>query len=67
MEQLQAIFGYRNAHLFPARVFLPNIYDLLDESGKLKDAELLERLKQQAEGFADFVEKLKGVRLRSAK
>ena len=59
IEQLQAIFGYRNAHLFPTRVFLPHIYNLLDDSGKIKDAELLARLKAQAEGFAKFVEKIK--------
>jgi len=66
VEQLQAIFGYRNAHLFPVRVFLPQINNLLDDSGKLKDAELLARLKAQVDGFAGFVEKLKGVKLRQA-
>jgi chromate reductase len=59
VEQLQAIFGYRNAHIFPVRVFMPQIYSLLDDSGKIKDAELLERLKAQADGFAEFVEKFK--------
>ena len=67
VEQLQAIFGYRNAYIFPTRVFMPQIHTLLDESGKLKDAELAERLKKQAEGFVEFVEKLKGVKLRPAK
>ncbi|MDE3067987.1 MAG: NAD(P)H-dependent oxidoreductase [Verrucomicrobiota bacterium] len=64
VEQLQAIFGYRNAHLFPARVFLPQVNSLLDAQGRLKDAELLARLKAQAEGFTAFVERLKGVQLR---
>ena len=67
VEQLQAIFGYRNAHIFPVRVFMPQIYDLLDDSGKIKDAELLERLKAQADGFAGFVEKLKDVKLRGTR
>ncbi len=67
VEQLQAIFGYRNAHIFPVRVFMPQVYNLLDDSGKIKDAELLERLKAQADGFAEFVEKLKGVKLRGTK
>ena len=62
VEQLQAIFGYRNAYIFPGRVFLPQIHSLLDESGKLKDAELLDRLRKQAAGFVDFVEKLKGAK-----
>jgi NAD(P)H-dependent FMN reductase len=64
VEQLQAIFGYRNAHLYPERVFLPQINNLLGASGRLKDAELLGRLKAQANGFTDFVERLKNVKLR---
>ncbi|MGD1089126.1 MAG: NADPH-dependent FMN reductase [Verrucomicrobiota bacterium] len=67
VEQLQAIFIYRNAHIFPARVFLPQINNLLDASGKLKDPDLLVRLKAQVDGFAEFVEKLKDVKLRFAK
>jgi NAD(P)H-dependent FMN reductase len=67
VEQLQAIFGYRNAYLYPERVFLPQINNLLDASGRLKDAELLGRLKAQANGFTDFVERLKNVKLRGAK
>jgi chromate reductase, NAD(P)H dehydrogenase (quinone) len=58
IEQLSAIFAYRNAHIFPVRVFMPQINSLLDASGKIKDAELLERLKTQAEGFAKFVGKI---------
>jgi chromate reductase, NAD(P)H dehydrogenase (quinone) len=64
VEQLQAIFGYRNAYVFPERVFLPRINDLLEDSGRLKDPELLERLKSQAEGFVDFVERLRKIKLR---
>jgi len=64
VEQLQAIFGYRNAYVYPERVFLPQINNLLDDNGRLKDAELLGRLKKQAEGFVGFVEKLKGIKLR---
>ena len=65
IEQLQAIFGYRSAYIYPERVFLPGINDLLDESGRLKDADLIQRIRTQAEGFVDFVERLKGVKLRS--
>src|ERR1041384_3432806 len=59
VEQLQAIFGYRNALIFPERVFLPQINSLLDDAGRLKSQELLDRLKAQAEGFIEFVECLK--------
>lgn len=59
VEQLQMIFGYRNAHLFPERVFLSRINDLLDAQGRLKDPELVERLRHQQSGFLEFVRKLR--------
>lgn len=65
VEQLQSIFGYRNAHLFPERVFIPGIGHQLDDAGRLKDAELVGRLRRQAEGFASFVETLGAGRVRS--
>src|SRR5438876_2406795 len=67
VEQLQSIFGYRNAHVYPERVFLPRINDLLDGEGRLTDPEILKRLKAQADGFIEFVERLKGVNLRKWK
>ena len=64
VEQLQAIFGYRNAYVYPERVFLPQINNSLDANGRLNDPELLARLKQQADGFVGFVESVKGAKLR---
>jgi chromate reductase, NAD(P)H dehydrogenase (quinone) len=64
IEQLQAIFGYRNAFVFPERVFLPRIDSLLNEDGKFKDGEMVDRLRAQAEHYIDFVERLRGVKLR---
>lgn len=58
VEQLQQIFGYRNAHLFPPRVFLPGIQGLLNEAGELTDPEIVGRLETQARGFVDFVARL---------
>lgn len=66
VEHLQQIFGYRNALIYPERVFLAQVGNLLDDSGRLKDAELIGRLEKQAAGFVDFAEKLKGVKLRAA-
>jgi len=66
VEHLQQIFGYRNAFLFPERVFLPDVGDLLDDRGQLKDPELRERLRRQVIGFVDFVQRLKGAQLRLA-
>jgi chromate reductase, NAD(P)H dehydrogenase (quinone) len=64
IEQLQAIFGYRNAYVYPERVFLPGIRDLLDEEGQLQQPDLIERLRKQADGFVTFVERLQGIPLR---
>lgn len=64
VEQLQAIFGYRNAFIFPERVFMPGIGKLLDETGRFTSPDLENRLKNQAEGFIGFVEKLRAKKLR---
>ena len=65
VEQLQMIFGYRNAFLYPERVFLPKINQLLDENGNFTDATIPERLRAQARGFIQFVERLKRHSVRS--
>ena len=64
IEQLQQIFGYRNGFIYPERVFMPGIDKLLDDGGRLKDATLIDRMRKQAVGYVDFVERLKGVKLR---
>ncbi len=66
IEQLQLIFGYRDAYVFPRRVFLAGINNLLDPQGRLADPELLERLQLQATDFTRFVESLKNVKLLGA-
>lgn len=58
VDQLQQIFAYRNAYLFPDRVFLPNINNLLDANGNLINPEMIEKLKNQTAGFIAFVNKL---------
>jgi chromate reductase, NAD(P)H dehydrogenase (quinone) len=59
VEQLQSIFGYRNAHIFPGRVFVPGVFNVIGEDGKLNDDKLVERLGKQASGFAEFVARFK--------
>jgi NAD(P)H-dependent FMN reductase len=63
VEQLQAIFGYRNAYIFPERVFMPGIGKLLDDTGNFTSPDMEKRLKKQAEGFIGFVETLRGKKL----
>jgi NAD(P)H-dependent FMN reductase len=64
IEQLQQIFGYRNGFIYPERVFMPGIDKLLDDGGRLKDATLIDRMRKQAIGYVDFVERIKGVKLK---
>ena len=55
VEQLQQIFGYRNAYLYPERVFIPQVHQVLDAAGQFTDPGPAKRLRQQAEGFVTFV------------
>jgi len=59
VEQLQGIFGYRNAHCFPDRIFIPGIAQKLGSSGELLDPSIDERIAKQAAGFATFIHKLR--------
>lgn len=64
VEQLQAIFGYRNAFIFPERVFMPGIGKLLNAAGQFTSPDMEKRLSNQATGFVGFVEKLRAIKLR---
>ncbi len=55
VEQLQLVFAYRNAHVYPERVFISAVEQKLDSAGLLVDAEIDARLRRQAEGFAGFI------------
>ena len=58
VEHLQHVFGYRNAYIYPRRVFIPSIHAKLDDDGNFTENELSERISKQAHGFVDFCEKL---------
>jgi NAD(P)H-dependent FMN reductase len=60
VEQLQQVFGYRNALQFPKRVFIREVEDKLDANGILTDGEVADRLATQAKGFAEFVQCVNG-------
>lgn len=63
VEQLQAIFGYRNAFVFPKRVFIPGVGGLLDAQGEFGGSDMLGRLRDQAREYISFVERLRGKEL----
>ncbi len=62
VEHLQQVFGYRNAFIFPQRVFLFNVWNNLKD-GIIQDKLTNELLNSQAEGFIKFIEALKSQKL----
>lgn len=58
VEHLQGVVGYRNAHVFPKRVFLPTVHMHFDEEGNIQP-ELAERLHKQSAGFLEYIRRLR--------
>ena len=58
VEHLQQVFGYRNAHNFPKRVFVPAVHEVVDKDKGVLDESLTDRLRDQAVGFIDFCKAL---------
>lgn len=58
VEHLQGILGFRNAFIYPERVFITNIHKALDASGQLTDAMIVDLIKAQAKGFSAFTRAL---------
>lgn len=54
VEQLQHVFGYRNAYVFPDRVFIPSIDGELEANDGEPGAAVQSRLERQVRGFAGF-------------
>lgn len=59
IEQLQGVFGYRNAHIFPPRVFMAGAARGLDDTGEPTDDFVKGLLDDQVTGFVDFVRRLR--------
>ncbi|HEY8271388.1 MAG TPA: NAD(P)H-dependent oxidoreductase [Pseudobdellovibrionaceae bacterium] len=62
VEHLQQVFGYRNAFIYPQRVFLMNVFKVMKE-GELSDPLMRDLLKNQAKGFQGFCKALKDAQL----
>ncbi len=58
VEHFQQVAGYRNAFIYPRRLFIGDSYKQFVD-GKLADDALTERLQQQADGFLEFIGNLK--------
>ena len=59
VEHLQGVAGYRNAFIYPNRVFIGESHQQFDATGGLVDARLSQRLRDQALGFVQFITALK--------
>ncbi len=60
VEQLQQVVGYRNAHVYPERVFIPRINMNFDDERGILDEFQQSLLESQISGFVDFVHNLGG-------
>ena len=62
VEHLQQVFGYRNAFIYPDRVFLCNVHKLIQKD-KIEDDFICSLLETQALGFCRFIQALKAENL----
>ena len=54
VEQLEMVFQHRHAHLFGHRCFIPHVKRVLDQSGRITDQAIADRLHSTVAGFARF-------------
>lgn len=62
VEQMQQVFSYRDAFLFPQRTFLINVQNMLKD-GQLQDQATIDLLKKQSAQFAKFIRALESEKL----
>lgn len=55
VEQLQQVFGYRHAHIFPERVFISRVSENFDEQEGIKNELQQQLLDAQIRGFPKFI------------
>ena len=58
VEQLQQVFGYRNAHIYPERVFISRINKNFDDENGIQDKYQQQLLISQIAGFPEFIRNL---------
>ncbi|HKJ34073.1 MAG TPA: NAD(P)H-dependent oxidoreductase [Balneolales bacterium] len=59
VEQIQAVFGYRNAYIFPERVFIPRVKQNFDPETGIRDEFQQELLIDQIRNFYIFTKGVK--------
>src|SRR5699024_10868658 len=61
VEQLQQVTGYRNAYLFPERIFITRIHKNFDENKGIRDPDQQALLETQAQNFVQYIHDLQAV------
>jgi NAD(P)H-dependent FMN reductase len=62
VEQLQGVFGYRNAYQLPDRVFIPGVSKAVGDDGWPTQPFMVDLLQDQITHFVDFCRVLKPLR-----
>jgi chromate reductase, NAD(P)H dehydrogenase (quinone) len=60
VEHFQGVAAYRNAYLFPNRIFIGAVHKAFTADGQLTDPALRDRFSSQAKDFLAFVAALRG-------
>lgn len=63
VEQLQQVVGYRNAHVFPERVFIPRVNKNFDDQKGILDPFQQELLMSQIKNYVQFIHDLKSEKM----
>lgn len=58
VEQFSQLLIYRQAHIFPERMFIQRVNDSFDEENGLTSEKMQRLWEKQLSGFPDFVEKI---------
>lgn len=59
VEQLQQVVGYRNAHVYPERVFISRVHENFDDEQGIKNEFQQELLEAQISGFPQYIRDLR--------
>lgn len=63
VEHMMQVMSYRNAFLFPIRVFMRDVWKLITPEGLIEDPMVLSLLQQQVDGFQKFCKALQSQKL----
>lgn len=55
VEQMQMICAYRNAHIYPERIFLQRVNSIFDHQKGITDPVLADLMEKQVAGFIRFI------------